>query len=132
MLGNSYSPNRTWPVSIQDQTSEPIDLYLCKLNGTTNPTAPIAVDAKTVTVASATGAAVGDCINIRNSTNYFQSLITNVTGTTITFASPCDYPFTTSAIVCFGEWDISTANGSVTPVTFFMCPPSDRDWETIC
>lgn len=99
-------------VFIQDQTTELVDLYACNLNGTTNPTTAMSVDDYTVTVDDTTGAVVGDCINIREDDRYFQSIISDTTDNIITFKSPCDYTFTTDAIVCFGEWDLSTADGS--------------------
>lgn len=114
---------------VQDQTTEPIDLYLCNEKGSTTPTAAIAVDDKTVSVASVTGAVVGECINIREGTRFFQSLITDITALVITFASPADFAFTTDAEVCFGQWDVSTANGSVTPVIFEMRPPSGAAYD---
>lgn len=116
-------------VQIQDQYSESIDFYLCKDNGTTNPTVAMSIDDVTITVASNTGAAVGDCINIRENARMFQSVISNVNGNIITFNSPVDYAFSTSAIVCFGEWNLATANGSTTPAIFCIQPPENAIYD---
>lgn len=116
-------------VIIQDQFSEAIDLYLCKLNGTTNPTIAITKGTQTINVVSNIGAVVGDCINIKDEYNYFQSIVTNITGTVITIASPVDKDFPITSSVCFGEWDLSQANGSVTPVSYFICPPSKVKYD---
>lgn len=116
-------------VQIQDQYSEAIDFYLCKDNGTTNPTVAMTVDDTAVTVASSTGAVVGDCINIKEGARMFQSVVSNITNNIVTFTSPVDYAFTTSAIVCFGEWDLATADGSATPVIFCLQPPSGATYD---
>lgn len=116
-------------VYIQDQYTEAIDLYLCQLNGTTNPTTPLILDGKTVTVVSTTGAVIGDCINIKDADNYFQSIVSAINGNVISFATPVDKAFGIDATVCFGEWNLATANGSVTPVTFFICPPENTIYD---
>ena len=116
-------------VSIQDQFSTSIDLYLCSILGTTSPTTQISIDDKSTTVDNITGATVGDCINIRENDRYFQSIVNGVAGNVVSFASPCDYNFTTNADVCFGEWDLSTVNGSVNPVEFFVCPPENAKYD---
>jgi len=117
------------PVNIQDQTTESIDMYLCKNNGTTNPTNPISLDDKTITVDSVTGAVIGDCIDIKEGARFFQGIITDITGSVISFASPVDYAFTENAIVYFGEWDLAQANGSVTPVTYYLQPPANATYD---
>jgi hypothetical protein len=116
------------PVNIQDQTSEVIDLYACRVNGTTTLTANIAIDSTSLVVTSATGAVVGECINIREADRYFQSIVTNIAGTTITIGSPTDSAFTTAAQVCFGTWN-HNVNGSVTEQVFFLCPPPEAVYD---
>ena len=116
-------------VIVQDNTSEAIDIYLCNNKGTTNPTVAVAIDDKTVTVADTTGAVVGDCIDLKEGKRFFQSIVTNITGSVVTFASPCDAEYTTAAQVCFGEWDLAQANGSVTPVVYCMAPPPDAQYD---
>lgn len=116
-------------VYVQDQTSEILNLYLCDLKNTTTPVQGYELGVKVIVVTSATGAAVGDCINIIDNGRMFQSIIKNVTGTTITFASPTDMVITASAKVCFGEWDLAQANGSVTPVTYKIQPPAGVKWD---
>ena len=117
-------------VIIQDQYSTSIDLYLCKQNGVTTLTEDVNIDDTSITVVSNTGAVVGDCINIREDTRYFQSIVSNINGNIISFASPLDYNFTTNAEVCFGEWDLSTANGTlVNPIEFSICPPPNAIYD---
>ena len=115
-------------VQLQDKARRGFNLYMCQDLATTTLSEAAVLEASTVKVTSATGAVAGDCIVIRENCNIFQSIITNVTGTTITFASPIDHAFTTAASVCFGEWNFATANGSTTPVTFKICPPIGCDF----
>ena len=110
-------------VQVQDTENVGFNLYLCQDLGTTTLTTAVAIDATSVVVTSATGTVVGDCINIREGSHVFQSIIKTIVGTTITFLSQLDYAFTTAATVCFGEWNMNV-NGSVTPVIFKICPPS--------
>lgn len=116
-------------VAVQDQNTESIDFYLCNNLASTNPSAEIKIDDTTISVDSVVGAVVGNCINITEDARLFQSVISTVGVDTISFASPCDYNFSTSASVCFGEWNLATADGSVTPVEFTMCPPDGVSYD---
>ena len=111
-------------ISVLPQDPEYIgfNLYLCNILAETTLATLAVVNAKSVTVTSGTGALVGDCINIRQGTKIFQSIITVVSGNVITFASPLDNAFTVGALICFAEWNLS-ANGSVTPKVYKVCPP---------
>jgi hypothetical protein len=78
--------------------------------------------ATTIVVASATGIVAGQAINIAQENRIFQSLVTNVAGTTITLASPLDYTFTSGADIYTGNWNLNL-NGSSTPRIFKVQPP---------
>lgn len=117
------------PVILQDQFSEIISLYMCQNKGTTTLTTSYVINTKIVVVASATGASVGDAIEISENGRLFQSIITNIATNTITMASPTDQAFTTGAVVTFGEWDFAQANGSVTPVVYKIKPPVGVKWD---
>lgn len=126
---NGYNaPYNSINVLPQDPEYIGFNLYLCKDLGTTTLDVDVVVDEKTVTVTSATGALVGDCINIRQGSKIFQSLIRAVNGTLITFASPLDNAFTAGATVCFGEWNLNI-DGSTTPQIFKVCPPPDAKFH---
>lgn len=116
-------------VYVQDQTTEIINQYMCNIKGTTTLTIDYPINTKVIVVASVTGAVVGDRINISENGRVFQSVIKNITGTTITMASPTDQALTTNAVVCFAEWNIAKANGSVTPVTYRLKPPKGVLWH---
>jgi hypothetical protein len=116
-------------VAIQDQYTEIINLYMCNVQATTNFTSNIELYATSGVVANATGAVLGNCINISENGRVFQSIITGIDGTTITFVSGVDQAFTTNAVVCFAEWDFAQANGSVTPLIYKICPPAGAVWD---
>lgn len=103
-------------------------MYLCKINGTTNPTSALEIDDRTITVDSNTGAVVGDCVNITEGGRYWQTIVTGIADCVITVASPCDYAFTTSASVCFGSWNLNV-DGSTTSQEFVLCSPPDIDYD---
>ena len=116
-------------VTIQDQFSEIIDLYMCNEIAKTTPISSIEIDDTSIDVDDTTGATVGDCINISEDGNVFQAIVSSISGDTINFSAPSDYAFTTSAEVCFAEWDFSVANGTTTPVIYKVCPPSGAKWD---
>lgn len=128
-LLNFYSVLKNTDVLIQDQYSDAVDLYLCQLNGTTNPTFDIDANDTLITVDDSSAAVIGDCINIREGTKYFQSIVTDINDSIITIQSPCDNDFTTDAIVCFGEWNLATANGADSSLSFFSCPPPNARYD---
>lgn len=111
-------------IKLNELSKRGFNLYLCKNLATTTLSATPTVGSVSVTVASANGAVVGDCINIKEGCMVFQSIIKSINGLIITMSSPIDSVYTNSAQVCFGEWNFATANGSVTPVIFQICPPS--------
>lgn len=111
-------------VKFNEPSKRGFNLYLCKNLATTTLSATPTVGSVSVNVASANGAVVGDCINIKEGCMVFQSIIKSINGLVITISSPIDFAYTNLAQVCFGEWNLATANGLVTPVTFQICPPS--------
>lgn len=128
--GNSIEvENNSLSVILADQTTELVDQYLCSTNGTTNPSSAASLNDKNIAVEDTTGAAVGNCINISENGRSFQSLISSIDGNTITFLSPLDQDITTNAVVEFGEWDISTADGSTNTVIFKIQPPAGATWD---
>ena len=110
------------PVEIQDQSSEVVDLYFCNKFLTTKPTAGIALEARSINVASVAGVSAGDCLDIYENGRAFQAIIQSVVSLTITFNCPADQAFTTNAVVKVGKWNMNV-NGSVTPSIYTIQPP---------
>ena len=78
-----------------------------------------AIDDKTITVASATGIAVGNFFLIFDQTNgrVMQGHVTSINGLIIGVRDPLDFAYAIGSNVEFGEEDMSV-NGLVTPVVY--------------
>ena len=125
----AYNPNyKCIDVLPQDPEYIGFNLYLCSQLAQTTLASDSTLNGTTIVVTSATGITTGKAINLRQGARIFQSLVTNVNGTTITIASPLDYAYTAGTTVCVGNWNLNQ-NGSVTPVTFAVQPPTDAKFH---
>jgi hypothetical protein len=115
-------------VNVQDQYTQAVELYLHVHTAETTLASNASFDGTTIVVTSAIGMVIGQTITIRQGTRFYQSLIKNIAGTTITLQSPLDYAFTSGANVCAGDWNLKK-NGSVTPVIAKICPPLDAKFD---
>lgn len=108
----------------QDPEYVGFNLYFCSQLAQTTLASNATLNGTTIVVTSATGITTDKAINLSQGNRIFQSLVKNVSGTTITLASPLDYAFTTGATVCSGNWNLNQ-DGSTTPVTFkIQAPPN--------
>lgn len=121
-IGAYNAPYNCIDVLPQDPQYIGFNLYLCSVIAQTTLASNATLNATTVVVTSATGIVAGQVINIYQSNRIFQSLVTNVTGTTITVATPLDYAFTAGANLCSGNWNLNQ-NGATTPVIFKLGAP---------
>jgi len=120
--------NNALDVSVQDQTTEAIDLYLYRLDATVTLSSAAAKDQEYLSVTSITGVTTEDAITIYEGDKVFQSLVTNATGNSIEIASPLDTTFTTAAIVEVGPWKMNV-NGSVSPQEFIIKAPASSQYD---
>lgn len=125
----AYNPDyKCIDILPQDPEYIGFNLYLCSQLAQTTLASNATLNGTTIVVTSATGITTGKAINISQGARIYQSLVTNVTGTTITLASPIDYAFTAGAGVCSGNWNLNQ-NGSVTPLIFQLQPPPDAKFH---
>lgn len=118
------------PVSVQDPVQEPIDLYICHTTGETTLASSAATGSESISVTSATGATLYQAACIMEGGHVFQTVITDINGTTISIGSPIDKGFSAGAYVMFSDWDLSRANGSaVSPVIYKLKPPFGVKWH---
>lgn len=115
-------------IYMQDQHSEIIDLYMCRMLGNSNPSGVTVINSVSIVVDSVVGAAVGDCIEITENGRLFQGVVKSVVGNTVTFNAPTDQEFTTEAIVSFGEWNMN-GDGSGVTLTYKVQPPAGSKWD---
>jgi len=114
-FSQALNPGGGLDVNIQDQVTEEINLYFHVDELQTNPSSTLVVDSYTMTVDSVAGISEGDAVTIYESNRVYQSIIADITGTTLTLASSIDYAFTTAAAVHIGAWNLNL-NGSGAPI----------------
>lgn len=107
---------------------EPVNYYLCNKKGETTITLQANIGDTILTVASTTGAVVGECINIQYNKRYYQGLITNITGLNISVTPSFDFDIDLGAIVCFGDFNMNV-DGSQNEVIFKIQPPIGTTWD---
>jgi hypothetical protein len=110
-------------VSIQDQTTTPIDYFFSQIKGApTTVAVETAIDDKTVTVASAAGCSIGDyfgCFNAddQEDNRVFFATILDIDGNDLSLDTPLDFDFKVGdTAACFTR-DLGV-NGSVTTQIF--------------
>lgn len=126
---NMFGPvNSTgsWDVSVQDQTTEIIDLHLTRLITAITLTVPFNIDATTASVDSAVLPVAGNMVCFKEDTAFYQAEILTVTATggtgyDLLLDSPSDYSFSVAG-VCSLRSAALNVNGSVTPVIFYASP----------
>jgi len=115
-------------VAIQDQTTEPVNMYLYNLEASTTLTKTAVVDAATFEVTSATGIDVADVLTVYEDIYFFQTLVKNINGTSIGVQSPIDHAFTSAAVVEVGAWKFNV-DGSSTNKTYKIKAPPNASFD---
>ena len=73
---------------------------------------------------------VGNVISLLQDTKFYQGIVTNVSGATITLDTPIDKQFRSDRDYYAARGTINLAvNGSVTPQSFHVKPPSNSTWD---
>jgi hypothetical protein len=113
-------PNGSMPVTLQDQTTPIVIVPFSHLEQATTTTAAMAIDDRTVTVASVTGIVDGkhltifDPIGVRFSQFY---VIGAPVGNVVTLDRPVDFAYPSGSYVDVNDTEMAV-NGSVTPQLF--------------
>lgn len=127
------APGFTQDVAIQDQTTEIVDLFVFRQDGTFTLTNPVAVDDITFQTAQAASLSPGMIVCFQEGTKFMQASVLSVSAPTVTIDTPFDYAFTTSGGCSYGIKNMNV-NGSVTPQIFKVSPGNLQDgvkWD-IC
>ena len=110
---------------IQDQTSQVLNLELCRTIQNLDIAASTTMDARTVQVIAGTAPIVGNHLCLKQGTAIYQNAIIAVSGAsspfTVTLDTPLDFAFTTAAVANETSTNMAV-NGSVTPVVFRVSP----------
>lgn len=110
------------PVEVEYSRAETVDLYLYRTDATPVISVDTNIDDTTINVVSSVGVVVGETITIYEGPFIFQSIVTAITATTISFASGLDFAFTTAAEVETGPFNMAV-DGSVTNQIFAIKAP---------
>jgi hypothetical protein len=110
-------------VSVQDQTSTPVDFFFTQIKGApTTVAVATVIDDLTVELASAAGCTIGDYFGMfnaddRNDNRFYHGEILNIATNVITLDTPIDFAFKVgNTAACFTRE--LNVNGNVTPQTF--------------
>lgn len=119
--GNSLliEENGGLPVNIQDQTTQPLDLFFSQQDGTATTVSVTGVfNENEITVANVSSFTIGKRVLLLSTTGrVFESTIIGISVNTLTLDSPLDYAFEigSDAIPVTNELNV---DGSVTPQVF--------------
>jgi len=120
----------TTKMEILEIADESISYYLTYQLANTTLTVSANKGDRIINVSSAVNCLPFDALNIYDDNNLFQSLIESVTANSITIKQELDDDWNLSnTIVECAEWDLSTSDGSITPVSFIAKPPSNVTWH---
>jgi hypothetical protein len=108
-------------VSIQDQTTEAVELFLARLINTTTLAINGTLLSNALTLTAGHGAVVGNYIGLKENKSFMQARILTVSTNDITLDMPLDNAFTTLAQVTITSKDMKV-DGSSTPVVFRITP----------
>ncbi len=122
------SNQSTLPVNIVDTGYDIINIYMCNDLADTTMTSTLNVDGYSFTVASATGIAIGQCVEISQNGHVLQALISNLVGTTVTINVPSDKQFTSGALIQCGSFNMNVDGSSVRKL-FHVGPPLGSIWH---
>jgi len=111
----------SFPVTIQDEFTDIIDVYMCKIINTTTLFVNSTIDTKIITLTTWHGALAWNMICFKEWSNFLQAEILNVNTNIITIDRPLDFAFTTSAIVDITTNDLNV-DWSITPQIFRISP----------
>lgn len=120
--------DRTFPVTIQDQYTDVVDLLLCNQLNPATLAAPIVRGASTATFVPGHGFVSGNTVCIKEGARFYQATVINVATDVITVDSPFDFAFTVAAGVERRRVNMAV-DGSVTPVVFSVTPPVGTEWD---
>ena len=124
--------NNGLDVSIQDQSSPIVNLYLHKdISGTYSINTNTTADTRTIIIDSTVAPVAGNIVCLKEGLRFYQATVLSFTGTnpyTLTVDSPLDYAFTTAALLHLGSKDIAV-DGSTTTAIFAISPKAGVKWD---
>lgn len=124
-----YDEKGNVEIAIQDQMSDIVDYYLCIQIKDLVLSQNVVLDSYTINIASGAGVANGTYVCIQQNSRAFQARILSGGGTTtLTFDTPLDYPFTTSASIANRSPQLNVDGNSVVKIAS-LGPIAGVKWD---
>jgi hypothetical protein len=109
-------------VFVQDQTTQPIDVWFTENQGTVTTANAVLQGGNQVDLLPGHGAVIGYVIEARTAENYVQSEIINVVGDTITVNIPWSRDFPAGVVLDLGNPDMNVPGTVLAPRIFSIQP----------
>jgi hypothetical protein len=117
------------PVFIQDQTTAPLDLWFLERLNETTIAADTVIDAITFTATTGHGIAIGDIVEINNTTTFMQAEVTNVATDVITVDSPINHVYASGSALIISNADMNVLGTAGTPRVFSIRPEGGQSGD---
>lgn len=131
IAGPLDSPSQAVRVSVQDQYSDIVDLYMHKDLNSFTLASDASIGDYTVTLTAGHSFVVGNVLCLKEGTRFYQGRVLVVATNVITLDSPIDYAFTASGATGQRSEHDMAVNGSVTRQEFHITPPTDTVWDVV-
>lgn len=118
-------------VILQDQTTDPLGFYMMEFLNNVTIAIDTILDSNIITFEPSHNFIAGDWVCLQENNHVYQAEVIGVNINVITFDTPLDYAYTTSAYGCRANINMAV-DGSVSPVIFRVRPIKDFwtvDWD---
>ena len=118
-------------VAIQDQTTEPIDLFLVRYLNDVTLSQNTVIDTYSFVAESGHNISVGNVICFQENKSFLQVFVTGVSGNNISINEPFDHIYTSNALVENTNPHLNVVGSPENPVVFRVSPKglSDTSWD---
>lgn len=118
----------SWDVYLQDQTTDVVDLYLCRDLGEAVIKDTALVNTRRVVLQPGHGFVVGNYLCMRNNGSWYQGRAISISGDTIIVDMPLNHTYSAGTTIKRTSPDMNV-NGATTPVTFRIYPTAGHKWD---
>ena len=131
-ITSPLEPNGSVPVTLQDQTTPPLDLYFIQAIGVpTTIATQVAIGDTDIVVASVANLSVGNYMGVfcPDAERFFFAEVLAVNSTTVTVDTPADFAFNVGDNVISTTRDLNVSGSLASPQTFVVSGPGGGDLE---
>jgi len=109
-------------VSVQDQYSKPIDLFLTRFLNNVSLASGVSIGDYDLVVLSGHNISVNNYLCFQEGTKFLQASVVGVSGNNISIGVPFDFAYTTNAYVCNTDRNLNVVGSNANPVIFRVSP----------